>query len=55
MHFMERLSSADVRGWSRGRHRGLLPGADFGRVLGQRVKSDCPVFFPSRKISRIPG
>lgn len=35
--------------------QGALRDADLRGVLGQHVKSECPIFSSPRKISRIPG
>lgn len=35
--------------------QGALRDADLQGVLGQPVKSECPIFSSPRKISRIPG
>lgn len=35
--------------------QGALCDADLQGVLGQHVKSECPIFSSPRKISRIPG
>lgn len=44
MHFIHDPCSSDLGGKSWWRHRGHLSGPELGRVFGQGVKSECPIF-----------
>lgn len=38
-----------TEGSHREAHHGCLPGPDLGRVFGQGIKSECPIFSSPRK------